>query len=88
MTIAELEKKVAALEARNKRVEINKAWETSFTRKFLLVIITYLIVGLTLTVINNTQPWINALVPALAFFLSTLTLQFIKKYWVEKIYKK
>jgi hypothetical protein len=88
MTIEELEQKVVALEARNKKVDINKAWETSLSRKILLVIVTYLVIVLTLAVIQNPQPWINAVIPALGFFLSTLTLPFIKKYWVKHIYKK
>ena len=88
MTNEELEKKIAALEARNTKVETNKAWETSLSRIFTLVVITYLIVGLTLVVIQNSQPWINALIPSLGFFLSTLTLPFIKKYWMKHVYKK
>jgi hypothetical protein len=88
MTIEELEKKVAVLEARNKKVETNKAWETSFFRVLMLVAITYAVVGLTLIAMQNPQPWINALIPSLGFFLSTLSLPFIKKYWVKYIYKK
>lgn len=88
MTIEELEHKIAALETRNIRVETNKAWETSLARKITLVVTTYLVIALTLTVIQNPQPLINAVIPALAFFLSTLTLPFIKKYWVKHIYKK
>jgi hypothetical protein len=83
-----IEERIAALELRNKKVETNKAWETSWSRKVMLVVITYLVVALTLIVIQNPNPWINALIPALGFFLSTLTLPFIKTYWIKYIYRK
>ena len=35
-------KDIAELHARNKRVEAEKAWETSWQRKTLIVAITYL----------------------------------------------
>lgn len=72
---------------RNKKVEINKAWETSLTRKIVLVVLTYLVVGFTLTTMGNPKPWLNALIPSLGFFLSTLSLPFIKNYWVTYFYK-
>lgn len=87
MSIENLEHRLNKIEARNKKVEANKAWETSLARKTILVIITYLVVGLTLTTIKNPQPWINAIIPSLGFFLSTLTLSFVKDYWLKHIYK-
>ncbi len=85
--IAELKKEIESLKLRNKRVEANKAWETSLTRKIILVLLTYFIAGYTLQVIKNPNPWTNALIPAIGFLLSTLTLPFIKKLWEQYIYK-
>lgn len=73
---------------RNKRVEADKAWEISNTRRVMIAIATYLVFVLFLWLINAPKPWINALVPALAFILSTLTLPFIKKFWLKHVYKK
>ncbi|MDD5192683.1 MAG: hypothetical protein PHH54_03645 [Candidatus Nanoarchaeia archaeon] len=73
---------------RNRRVEIDKAWETSKTRRILLTIFTYLAIGIYLRVINVPKPWLNAIVPAVAFMLSTLTMPSIKKIWAKYIYKK
>lgn len=87
-TIEDLQIEIEKLKERNRKVEINKAWETSWTRKTLLVIITYFVITLTLSTINNPQPWINAIIPSIGFFLSTLTLPVIKKYWLEYIYKR
>jgi hypothetical protein len=88
MKIEELTQRLDKIEARNKKVETNKAWETSLTRKMTLVLSTYVVIGLTLTIIKNPEPWINAIIPSIGFFLSTLTLPFIKEYWVKHIYKK
>lgn len=73
---------------RNKRVEADKAWETSKTRKIIITVATYLMIVLLLWLINAPKPWFNALVPALAFVLSTLTLPIIKKWWLKHIQRR
>ena len=78
----EVEKEIQRLKARNKGVESDKAWEVSFTRRSLLMIFTYLAIGIYLQVINIERPWLNAIVPAVAFMLSTLTLPWFKKMWM------
>jgi len=84
----ELERRIKNIEERNKRVESDKAWETSYTRRALLVLFTYLAIGFYLQAINIPQPWFNALVPAVAFMLSTLTLPFFKRLWLRYAYKR
>ena len=79
-----VEKEIQKLKKRNKKVEADKAWETSYTRRALLTVFTYLSVGIYLWVINVSDPWLNAIVPAVAFMLSTLTLPFFKKIWINK----
>ena len=87
-TLQELEKEIAAIKGRNSRVESDKAWETSYSRRALLVIFTYLAIGFYLQAINIPGPWLNAIVPAFAFMLSTLTLPFFKAQWLKRLYKK
>lgn len=82
-TIGELKEEINKIKERNKRVEIDKAWETSYARRVLLVIFTYLAIGIYLRVINVPSPWLNAIVPATAFMLSTLTIPFFKKIWIR-----
>lgn len=82
-TIVDLEKEIEKLKERNKRVETDKAWETSFTRRGLLIIFTYLAIGFYLNVINVENPWLNAIVPSLGFLLSTLTLPYFKGLWIK-----
>lgn len=87
-TLTDLEKEIQIIKERNKKVELDKKWETSYTRKTFLIIFTYLSIGFYLNAIHIENPWANAIVPALAFFLSTLTLPFIKKIWEIYIQKK
>ena len=85
--IGNLEKEILAIKARNKRVETDKAWETSWTRKFILIIFTYLGIGFYLRAINIDKPWLNAIVPSVGFLLSTLTLPVFKKIWERYLRK-
>ncbi len=86
--IENLKKEIDLIKERNKQVELNKDWETSYTRRILLVIFTYLAIGFYLRAINIPRPWLNAIVPAVAFLLSTLTLPFFRKIWGKYIYRK
>jgi hypothetical protein len=79
-----LEKRVAEIERRNARVEADKAWETSLARRGALVLFTYLAVGAYLAAIGVKDAWLNAIVPAVAFMLSTLTLPYLKEIWLSR----
>jgi len=72
--MSDLEKRVATIEARNKKVEADKAWETSWTRRISIAVLTYVVIVIYLSVINNNAPFINALVPVVGFLLSTLVM--------------
>ncbi len=86
--VESLEKEIDLIRQRNEKVELNKKWETSLTRRFLLILFTYLAIGFYLSAIKILNPWLNAIVPAVGFMLSTLTLPFFKRIWIEKNYKK
>ncbi|MBI5036974.1 hypothetical protein HZC09_06565 [Candidatus Micrarchaeota archaeon] len=87
-SLSRLEKEIALLKQRNRSVEADKAWETSWTRRFLLTVFTYVAVGAYLQAISLPNPWLNAIVPAVAFMLSTLTLPFFKKLWLESLHRQ
>jgi len=72
------------LKERNVRVEANKAWETSWTRRSLIAVFTYLSLGLYLWAIRIPWPWLNAIVPTVGFLLSTLTLPFFRRVWLRR----
>ncbi len=78
------EKEINLLKERNKIVENNKAWEISLFRKITILIITYVIAAWWMYTINVSNFWLNALIPTGGYFLSTLTIPFIKKWWINK----
>ena len=84
----DVEKEISQIKERNRKVESDKAWETSKTRRGLLVLFTYLAIGFYFQAIKIARPWQNAIVPAIAFLLSTLTLPFFKNLWSKYLHKK
>lgn len=81
-----LEKRIETIEKRNKRVEIDKAWETSWMRKICIMILTYIIVVIYSYLIRNFDNiLLSSLVPVIGFTLSTLSLGLIRKIWESKI---
>jgi hypothetical protein len=83
-----LKSEVNKIKKRNKRVEADKAWETSKTRRAIISIATYLIIVWWLYLVNDPSPWINSVVPTVLFVLSTLTLRFIKSWWIKNFYRR
>lgn len=78
-----IEERLALIEARSRKVEADKAWETSWVRRLSIMVLTYLIIVMYLYFVVHINPWINALVPVIGFFLSTLTVQYIKNLWLK-----
>jgi hypothetical protein len=78
-----LEQEILALRERNKRVEADKAWEVSWTRKLTIAIITYIVAAAWLIVIHEPNLWWKAFIPVAGYVLSTLSLPPIKKWWGE-----
>lgn len=82
----ELEKRVKKIEERNKRVELDKSWETSWTRKISIMILTYIIVIIYSYLIRKYDNiLLTSLVPVIGFTLSTLSLKAIRKIWEKNI---
>lgn len=81
--IEDLKKEIDKLKARNKRVEADKAWETSYTRKLLIFVLTYIVIVVFFFVAQLPDPFVNAIVPSVAFVLSTLTVPVFKKWWLS-----
>jgi len=82
--LKELDREVQEIKERNKKVEADKAWETSYVRRGLLTLFTYIAVGAYLQAVGLQQPWLNAIIPSLAFMLSTLTMPFFKDMWLKR----
>ena len=78
----ELENEINKIKERNKRVETDKAWETSFTRRICICILTYIVVVIYSFMISRVSNiWLSSLVPVLGFTLSTLSLKYVRSMW-------
>ena len=78
----ELEKRISKIEERNERVELDKAWETSWTRKLCIMMLTYIVVIIYSYLVQNYDNiFLSSLVPVIGFTLSTLSLKVIRKIW-------
>ena len=78
----ELENEIVKIKERNKKVELDKAWETSFTRRICICILTYIVVIIYSYLINKiTNIWLSSLVPVIGFTLSTFSLKAVRSVW-------
>jgi len=81
--VKNLEKEIESIKKRNVRVEADKAWETSWTRRILILVLTYIVIVIFFYFAGLQKPFLNSIVPALAFALSTLSLGYFKEIWLK-----
>ncbi len=78
----DLKDRINRIEERNKKVTLDKKWETSLTRRLFIMILTYIIVLIYSYIIKKYDNiFLSSLVPVIGFGLSTLSLKFIRKVW-------
>lgn len=82
--LEQIKQSIQEIQNRNKRVELDKAWETSNTRKVSVALLTYLVMTLFMWSLGTDKPYINAIIPTLGFILSTFSLPFIKSLWIKR----
>ena len=76
----ELKEEIEKIKKRNKRVEKDKEWETSLTRKLTIAVLTYIVVVLYSYFISKfSNIFLTSLVPVIGFVLSTLSLNMVRK---------
>ena len=78
----ELNNEIEKIKQRNKKVELDKKWETCWTRRICICILTYIVVIIYSYLIRNFDNiFLSSLVPVIGFTLSTLSLKFVRKIW-------
>lgn len=81
-----VEEEIKKIQERNKRVELDKLWETSWTRKICIMILTYIVVIIYSYLIKKFDNiFLSSLVPVIGFTLSTLSLKLIRNIWQKRI---
>ena len=84
-----LQQEIDLIKERNSRVELDKKWETSWTRRLCICFLTYFVVVLYSFIISKVSNiWLSSLVPVIGFTLSTLSLKFVRKLWEKSIKNK
>ncbi len=78
----EIENEIEKIQLRNQKVELDKAWETSTTRRICICVLTYIIVVIYSYIVRNYDNiFLSSLVPVIGFTLSTLSLKFVRSSW-------
>ena len=80
--MGDIVKDVEEIKKRNNRVELDKAWETSWTRRIFIGAMTFIIASIWLKIIDGENIFLKALIPTGGYILSTLSLPAIKKIWI------
>ncbi len=80
----EIQEQLNQINEKNKRVELDKAWEVSFTRKLFISLVTYIVASIWLWNINEPSFLLKAIVPTAGYILSTLSIPQLKKIWMKK----
>lgn len=81
----ELEQEIKDIKKRNKRVELDKKWETSITRKVCIGILTYIVVVIYSYIVRNYDNiFLSSLVPVIRIYF----INFIIKIHKENMGKK
>lgn len=82
--IEKLWEEVEKIKARNKRVEADKAWETSKTRMLFVSVVTFLLAYLFMNLINERESLWKALAGSIAYIASTTTYGILKAWWLKR----
>ena len=80
MDLKECDQEIKIIKQRNKRVELDKKWETSATRKICICVLTYIVVVIYSYIVRNYDNiFLSSLVPVIRIHVI---------YFIFKIYKK
>jgi hypothetical protein len=82
--LEQIKNDIKIIKERNSRVELDKAWETSSIRKCLIAVLTYIIIVIFFLFASLPRPFIGAIVPTVGFILSTFSVSYLKKIWINK----
>lgn len=82
--IDQLKEEVEKIKLRNKRVESDKAWETSTMRTAVIAVQTYVLIFIFMLLLRDAHPFLNAGVATVGYVVSTLTYGALKTWWLKK----
>ncbi|HSK00936.1 MAG TPA: hypothetical protein VK932_06835 [Kofleriaceae bacterium] len=74
---------VLEIQQRNARVEQDKAWETSWTRRLVIAVAIWAGAWPWLASLGAEHAERHAVVPSVAYLVSTLSLPIVKRWWMR-----
>jgi len=81
-----IEQEIRAIKKRNAKVELDKKWETSWTRRVAICLLTFIVVLIyNWLIVRGANIFLSSAVPVIGFFLSTLSLNYIRKVWEKRL---
>ena len=79
--LRELQEEIERLGRRDKEVELEAKWQDSWMRRVAIGVLTYVVVVLFMIAVGSQgNVFLNAAVPAIAYILSTFSLDIIKRF--------
>jgi len=82
MNNTQMENEIKKIQERNHKVELDKAWETSWIRRICICVLTYIVVvSYSYFIRYYDNILLSSLVPVIGFTLSTLSLKYIRNLW-------
>ena len=76
----DIEKEINSIKRRNRRVELDKAWETSLTRRICICILTYIVVVIYSYIVRNYDNiFLSSLVPVIRIYIIYIFFKINKK---------
>lgn len=82
--VENLKREVEKIQERNRRVETDKAWETSRTRNIFIALSSFVLIYIVMRQVNADHPLANAVLASLAYYFSTLSYGAIKSWWLKR----
>ena len=80
MELKDLEKEIENIKLRNKKVELDKKWETSWARRICICILTYIVVIIYSYIVRNYDNiFLSSLVPVIRIYIIYFIIENYKK---------
>ncbi|OGG30161.1 hypothetical protein A2973_04635 [Candidatus Gottesmanbacteria bacterium RIFCSPLOWO2_01_FULL_49_10] len=84
VTLAQLQEDIEKIKARNRRVEADKAWETSLSRTVFIATSTFILLYIFFRLNRSEQPFLNSFVSTVTYLLSTFSYGVLKRWWLKR----
>ena len=83
--LTDLKREIEKIKERNTRVEEDRAWETSWTRKVFIIVSTYIVVVIFMMIMQEDKPFLKALVPVVGYIVSSVSYDAVRAWWLKRI---